>query len=311
MVLQKQQLLHEHKMKKIFILLISLFLLSFVYAGLILESWSADVDAGNNNLNNVNNITANNFIGNITGEITGAMDWTHLQNYPSACPGSSAITTLGDSVTCSDLWVDVTGDDVTDLRIIDDSDLGSEIATQANAVSDPNGNEADAFTGWTVSGGVLASQTNNPYVGTYQLMSESADSNDHMEYDFTVEVGKTYKISFAARRGNQGTTQEVSWGGFSTDPIIDIPSESWAEHEVILLADSTNAKIKVHSAKGGATGDKVHFDNLSIREVTGGDLAVIGNAVINLNLNVSGNIYVQGCIIYNMSGTPATLGDCI
>lgn len=38
--------------------------------------------------------------------------WTNLQDYPVACP-SGAITALNDSVTCSDLWVDVVGDTLT------------------------------------------------------------------------------------------------------------------------------------------------------------------------------------------------------
>lgn len=109
------------------------------------------------------------------------------------------------------------------------------------------------------------------------MMDESGDANDYMEYSFTVVDGQTYKITFAARRGTQGTTQEVSgWEGFTTDPTIDIPSTSWATHEVILLANSTSAKIKVHSALGGAAGDKVHFDNFSIRAVQGGDIKLYG-----------------------------------
>jgi len=42
--------------------------------------------------------------------INASIDWINLRNYPAACPGSSAITQLNDSVTCSDLWVDVAGD---------------------------------------------------------------------------------------------------------------------------------------------------------------------------------------------------------
>lgn len=41
------------------------------------------------------------------------LNWSSLQNYPAACPGSSAITQLGDSTTCSDLWLDSAGDNAT------------------------------------------------------------------------------------------------------------------------------------------------------------------------------------------------------
>ena len=51
----------------------------------------------------------------ITGLSTSninSLNWTVLQNYPDACP-SGAITTLGDTVTCTDGWVDITGDSMS------------------------------------------------------------------------------------------------------------------------------------------------------------------------------------------------------
>ena len=59
------------------------------------------------------NVTADYYYGIFTGNVTGNMNWTSLQNYPVACPGTGAITQLGDSVTCSDLWVNVAGDNMT------------------------------------------------------------------------------------------------------------------------------------------------------------------------------------------------------
>lgn len=44
--------------------------------------------------------------------LNGNSSWIH-QSYPTACPGSGAITQLGDAVTCSDLWVDTAGDSMT------------------------------------------------------------------------------------------------------------------------------------------------------------------------------------------------------
>lgn len=35
-------------------------------------------------------------------EFNGALNWTQLQNYPATCPANSAITLLGDTVTCTD-----------------------------------------------------------------------------------------------------------------------------------------------------------------------------------------------------------------
>jgi hypothetical protein len=50
------------------------------------------------------NLTANYINGNST--------WIH-QSYPAACPTGSAVTTLGDSVICTDYWVHKNGDTMT------------------------------------------------------------------------------------------------------------------------------------------------------------------------------------------------------
>lgn len=56
-------------------------------------------------------------------------------------------------------------------------------------------------------------------------------------------------------------------------------------------------------------------DNAVILSEERGELSIESNrgssVRINGNLNVTGNIQVQGCIMYNMSGVAQTLGDCI
>ena len=65
---------------------------------------------------------------NITGTNNSVpTDWVMLKTYPAACP-SGAITTLGDTVTCTDSWVDVTGDDMT-------GDLNFSYANITNATN--------------------------------------------------------------------------------------------------------------------------------------------------------------------------------
>lgn len=105
-------------MKKTFILFGFLCLIALVSAAIYQEPWIQNQLGDNHNLTEMGWISANtlngtNIIGTFTGEVEGNMNWTFLQNYPSVCPGSSAITQLNDSVTCSDLWVDVAGDTMT------------------------------------------------------------------------------------------------------------------------------------------------------------------------------------------------------
>ncbi len=76
-------------------------------------SFSGPINMSGHNITNGDWIFFNNFNGTFTGDFNGTMNWTSLQNYPVACPGSGAITALNDSVTCSDLWVDVAGDTMT------------------------------------------------------------------------------------------------------------------------------------------------------------------------------------------------------
>ena len=110
-------------------------ILSAIFLGLVLvgavsyvEPFTNNVDVNDYNISNADWISANYFNGTLTGESEADMNWTFLKNYPTACPGSSAITALNDSVTCSDLWVDVAGDNMTgQLRITDQLWVNSPI----------------------------------------------------------------------------------------------------------------------------------------------------------------------------------------
>ena len=96
-------------MKRKFLLgiIAAIALMTFVSAAIYVEPWNTDVNAGGYDISNVGNITANNFLGNLSGNL----DWDNLENFPVACPGSSAITQLDDSVTCSDLWFNLAGNE--------------------------------------------------------------------------------------------------------------------------------------------------------------------------------------------------------
>jgi len=88
-----------------------LLLIAFASAAIYQEPWSQNQLGDQHNLSDMDYISANFFNGTLTGEVTGSMNWTKLQNFPAACPGSSAITQLNGSVTCSDLWLDISGNE--------------------------------------------------------------------------------------------------------------------------------------------------------------------------------------------------------
>ncbi|MHA1386638.1 MAG: LamG domain-containing protein, partial [Candidatus Helarchaeota archaeon] len=60
-------------------------------------------------------------IGGITksNEFSGAQNWSDNQNYPAACSSGYAVTENGDSNICSDDWVNIDGDTITENSTFD------------------------------------------------------------------------------------------------------------------------------------------------------------------------------------------------
>jgi hypothetical protein len=95
---------------------------------------------------------------------------------------------------------------------------GPELHTSANAASDPNGNEADATTGWSIIGGldsganIFESQSSVKYIGSYALHSDANDTPssgaafyvDLESAPFNVTDGKKYHLEFYARHIGTG-----------------------------------------------------------------------------------------------------------
>jgi len=101
-------------MKKSLMILLGIVLtITLVAAAFYPEPFVTNLDINEYNISNANWIWADYFNGTFVGIVDTDVNWTKLQNYPAACPGSGAITQLNDSVTCSDLWLDTAGDMLT------------------------------------------------------------------------------------------------------------------------------------------------------------------------------------------------------
>ena len=168
---------------------------------------------------------------------------------------------------------DFVGTASTKSHVIGVSISGEELHTDANAASDPNGNEANATTGWTdgASTGDLTSES-DPYAGTYALQYSAGDTNsERMELLLTVENGETYRVTFWAKRGSQGTDQQVaSWDGIASGgpSSVSIASTSYAEFSYDVVTNDTTLTIRVYACVSGASGDKVVVDNLTCRKIS-------------------------------------------
>ena len=149
---------------------------------------------------------------------------------------------------------------------------GPELHVSANAASDPNSNEADATTGWGVGGsaGSIASVA-DPQTGTYALKMTSGDAGaERAELSITVASGSIYRVKFWAKQGAQGTSCGVqSWTGVVTSPSEEISTASYALYSYDVTTNSTTLLIRIYASDptfgpGGASGDEVLFDNLSV-----------------------------------------------
>lgn len=154
----------------------------------------------------------------------------------------------------------------------DPATAGSEIHTQSNAASDPNGNAANATTGWVGANATLTSDASAPQTGTYSLKGVATTSTfESINYAFTAVVGQMYKVTIWAKRGSQGTDQGIrSWGNMSDFEAVLIESTNWTKYTIYATATTTAPIIRVYSVwTTGAIGDEVYVDNVSIKEVTG------------------------------------------
>ena len=166
--------------------------------------------------------------------------------------------------------------------------LGSELHTDANAASDPNGNEADATTGWTQGAGawVFASQGGVKNVGSYAIEgSSNATPTDNARFckdmatDFSLTAGKTYLLTFDWRHVGTATNNGQWKVGFGSGGGSTITHEVGAVEKT----DTTFASVSYYFTYGISTYDYLKFvetnadfdggvyvDNLSCKEVTNG-----------------------------------------
>jgi hypothetical protein len=143
----------------------------------------------------------------------------------------------------------------------------NEQAVTANATSDPNCNEADAFTGFSNNGlSTLESSSVDPQTGLYHLRMVSADGNfDRAEYTFSVTSGDTFTITYWAKEAvgtNGGFASPLLLSGSTTDNW----TSTWTQYTQNVTATGTGtATIRFYAAFGtGVTGDTAYVDNLSI-----------------------------------------------
>lgn len=156
--------------------------------------------------------------------------------------------------------------------------FGPELHTDANAASDPNGNEADATTGWTpglLSGtgaNVFESQGSVKDVGSYALHADANDTPSNLARfanTFTVEDGATYNIRFSWRHIGTGGNWNFALldnAGTSFYTPISNTDTTFVSVSINHVADGTSLECRFLEY-GGDNDGGIYMDNFSIRKV--------------------------------------------
>lgn len=156
---------------------------------------------------------------------------------------------------------------------------GPELHTSANAASDPNGNEADAITGWNEQGlngtgaNVFESQSAVKQTGDYAFKCDCNDTptpGARIYWQPTLEDAATYKITFSTRHLADFTGAWRFWidygSGLAVFLDISTTMSSFEAQSFNFTMSGTACEIRFGEANGGNNGG-IYIDNLSLRKV--------------------------------------------
>jgi len=152
---------------------------------------------------------------------------------------------------------------------------GPELHTSANAASDPNGNEADATTGWTSTGlagtgaNIFQSQSAVKNVGSYALQLDADDTPTSGAMGVLaiagVTTGYTYRITFDWRHKGSGGDWALYINGAAQPVTITNTETSFNSVVYEIASPSTTLNIQIRENNVGNDGG-VFIDNVSVKE---------------------------------------------
>lgn len=162
--------------------------------------------------------------------------------------------------------------------------LGPELYTVATAASDPNGNEADAITGWTLlnlngtGSNVFESQGATTDTGGYAFHVNSEDTPTNYAFanhplNSVTSQYSLYKITFSARHIGSGGLWQVGLSDGTAAhcnlAAIELTSSDTAFTDYELIVEKTHAvQFYLYINEYSATNDGgVYVDNISVRKV--------------------------------------------
>jgi hypothetical protein len=180
---------------------------------------------------------------------------------------------------------------------------GAELHTDANAASDPNGNEANATTGWTAAGSTFTSDGTIFDVGSYSLKYISTGNGGRIYKDigtdFALEIGKQYQLSFVSRHVGSGGNNSLGFG--ASDSILSTTLKLLTNTDTtfggtsIVFTHSANTQYFLSRETSATNDGGIYLDNFSCTEVN------------PLNADITGATVAQpgpaGLLAYSFDGT--------
>lgn len=149
--------------------------------------------------------------------------------------------------------------------------LGPELHTDANAASDPNSNEANATTGWSISlSNTLLSSVASPIrTGSYAIYAENNTTPENgggVEKTFTgLDDGAAYMITCYWRHQGTGDDWALEVDGIEKGRVLNTDT-TYKSVSVQFTASGTTATVKFRERNATYDGG-VYFDNLSLRKI--------------------------------------------
>jgi len=152
---------------------------------------------------------------------------------------------------------------------------GPELHVDANAVSDPNGNEADATTGWDFTGlagtgaNISRSQSVEKEVGGYAFELDCNDTptvNARAQYSISgVTGGEVYQITGRWKHKGVGGSWGVYINGANQAYYIANTETEWRDLDLEVTAIGVTLNVQIREASGSNDG-AIYLDNLSIKK---------------------------------------------
>jgi len=149
-----------------------------------------------------------------------------------------------------------------------------ELHTDANAASDPNGNEADATTGWEATGlsapNEFISQSEVKNTGSFAFKVNSTPnptSGANILKNFSTEVGGIYRSAASVRHIGVGEGYwGYRWDGKGAHSLIYSEQTDFIHIAAYLKGTGVSTQMKVLEL--GVTNDGgLYVDNISVRKV--------------------------------------------